>query len=111
MFKDRTTWNNDNDLFWGERIPGEELKRREVTFRAADQLAVFALDHATAVPVFPFDFRPNRRHIRPILLLGCIDHDYPAFAVADAPPGDLLRLDAKITDDLIGYYHRDLELL
>ena len=29
MFKDRTTWNNDNDLFWGEKIHEEELKRRE----------------------------------------------------------------------------------
>ena len=82
-----------------------------VALRAADQLAVFALDHAAAIPVFPFDFRPDRRHVRPILLLDRIDHDYPAFAVADAAPGDFLRLNAKIADDLVGYHHWDLMLL
>ena len=29
MFRDRDTWNSDNDLFWGKEISEEELKRRE----------------------------------------------------------------------------------
>lgn len=29
MYKDRTDWNSDNELFWGKRISEEELKRRE----------------------------------------------------------------------------------
>ena len=29
MFRDRNTWNSDNDLFWGKEISEEELKRRE----------------------------------------------------------------------------------
>lgn len=82
-----------------------------VTFRAADQLAVFALDHAAAIPVFPFDFRPDRRHICPILFLGCVHHHHPALAVADAPPGDFLWLNTEIADDLVRYHHWDLILL
>ena len=82
-----------------------------VTLRAADQLAVFALDHAAAIPVFPFDFRPDRRHIRLVLFFGSIHHNHPALAVADAPPSDFLRLNTEIADDLIGYHHRDLEFL
>lgn len=29
MFKDRNSWNSDNELFWGKQIPKEELERRE----------------------------------------------------------------------------------
>lgn len=29
MYKDRTSWNSDNELFWSKRISEEELKRRE----------------------------------------------------------------------------------
>lgn len=82
-----------------------------VALRAADESVVFAFDHTAAIPVFPFDFRPDRRHIRPILLFGRIDHDYPAFAVSDAVPGDVFRFEAKIMDDLVRYHHRDLILL
>src|SRR5699024_7666412 len=39
---------------------------------------------------------------------GSIHQDHPTFAVTDAPPGDVLRLNAKITDDLVGYHHWDL---
>lgn len=40
-----------------------------------------------------------------------LDDDYPAFAVADAPPGDFLWLNTEIADDLVRYHHWDLILL
>ena len=82
-----------------------------VAFRAADQSAVLALYHAPSVPILTLDLSPDRLHVRLVLRLRGIDHHDAALAVSDTPPGDILRLDPEITDDLICYHHWYLELL
>lgn len=70
-----------------------------------------------SINLYAFNSNGNRgiacglNNLQKILLLGRIDHHHPALAVADAPPGDFLRLNAEIADDFVRYHHRDLELL